>query len=191
MIKHPNGSEMTLEMLSLSKLQPGAKILDVGAGDGEAVALLREKGYDVIGIDLVENTLVTHGDMTALTFPDHFFDGVLAECSLSVCGDAKKAFSEIYRVLKPGGVLMLSDVYFKSDDAPCLSLPVGATLEGWKLTAENFELSEFCDKTREWTEFIIDCVWHGIDIGDCGYYKSAAKKKAGYFLSVFTKRSAK
>ena len=189
MIKHPDGNSMTLEMLSYAKLTTGASILELGAGDGETVALLRAQGYTVCGIDLAENELVSRGDMTALPFADSSFDAVIAECSVSVCGDAKKAFSEAYRVLKPDGILMLSDVYFKADDAPCLSLPCAVTLEGYKKTAEPFELIEFRDKTREWTEFIIDCVWHGKDIGDCGYFKSAAKKKAGYFISVFRKRS--
>ena len=49
---HPGGREHSLRMLELAALPPGARILDMGAGAGETLALLRESGFDAVGIDL-------------------------------------------------------------------------------------------------------------------------------------------
>lgn len=183
MIKHPNGKIMTSELLSLATSENCQNILDMGAGDGEAVELLRSLGHNAVGIDKIGGDNIISGDMTLLPFESSSFDIVIAECSFSVCGNTKKAFDEAFRVLKPGGVLCISDVYFKCDDAPVLSLPFPATKRGWISTAASFELCEFHDRSKQWTEFMIHCVWNGLDLGDCGFYKSAAKAKCGYFIS--------
>ena len=187
MSKHPNGDIMTRELIEMSDLLPGASILDMGAGDGESVMLLRELGYSSVGIDRVPSDCVQVGDMTHPAFPDSSFDGVLSECAFSVCGDAALAFAEARRILRPGGVLMLSDVYFKSENAPALSLPYPAQKNGWERTAHGFSLEKFLDRSDVWTQFIIDCVWNGRDLGDCGYLKCAGKAKCGYFISIWKK----
>ena len=52
MNSHPGGAAHTRRMLELSGLRPGARILDLGAGAGEAVGLLRDLGYGADGLDL-------------------------------------------------------------------------------------------------------------------------------------------
>ena len=191
MRKHPDGENLTRELIALASLPENARILDMGAGDGEAVALLRSFGYDAYGVDLAAAENVTQGDMTALPFEDGIFDAVIAECAFSVCGDTEKAFREAYRVLKDNGTLCISDVYFKNDTAPCLSMKIPATKEGWENASEGFVLMNFCDRTKAWTEFMIHCIWNGLDLGDCGYFKSAAKAKGGYFISAWEKEECK
>ena len=187
MIKHPDGENLTRELLSLVPLPENARILDMGAGDGEAVALLRSLGYDAVGVDRVSGENIAQGDMTELPFADGSFDAVISECAFSVCGDTEKAFSEAHRVLKSGGFLLISDVYFKTENAPCLSLQIPAAKEGWEQTADGFKLKAFHDRTKVWTEFMIHCIWNGLDLGDCGYFKSAAKAKGGYFIAAWEK----
>ena len=51
MIKHPNGENMTKELIALSGISAKSRILDMGAGDGETVTLLRSLEYDALGID--------------------------------------------------------------------------------------------------------------------------------------------
>ena len=130
---------------------------------------------------------IAQGDMTELPFADGSFDAVISECAFSVCGDTEKAFSEAHRVLKSGGFLLISDVYFKTENAPCLSLQIPAAKEGWEQTADGFKLKAFHDRTKVWTEFMIHCIWNGLDLGDCGYFKSAAKAKGGYFIAAWEK----
>ena len=189
MIKHPDGENLTKELLSLVSLPANARILDMGAGDGEAVILMRSLGYDATGVDREPCENVIAGDMTKLPFEDECFDAVISECAFSVCGDTEKAFSEAQRVLKKGGMLCISDVYFKNGNAPCLSLKVPATKDGWETSADGFKLLEFHDRTKVWTEFMIHCIWNGLDLGDCGFFKSAAKAKGGYFIAAFEKES--
>lgn len=187
MIKHPDGEKMTRELISLSPIPNGACILDMGAGDGEAVSLLRSLGYDAVGVDRVSGENIIAGDMTDLPFEDECFDAVISECAFSVCGDTEKAFREAHRVLKNGGILYISDVYFKSENAPCLSLKEPAVKDSWERAAKGFSMTEFHDRTKVWTEFMIHCIWNGLDLGDCGFFKSAAKAKGSYFIAVFKK----
>lgn len=183
MIKHPNGLNMTSGLIALSTAKKGQHILDMGAGDGETVKFLCSLGYNAVGIDKIGGDNIISGDMTSLPFEDSSFDIIIAECTFSVCGNTEKAFSEAFRVLKPNGMLCVSDVYFKDESAPNLSLPTPATKSGWISTASGFELCEFHDRSKQWTEFMIHCIWNGLDLGDCGFCKSAAKAKCGYFIS--------
>ena len=52
MERHPGGAEATLRLLELAGLEPPCRIIDLGAGSGEAVRLLRSRGFEALGIDL-------------------------------------------------------------------------------------------------------------------------------------------
>lgn len=105
--------------------KPGLRILDVGCGDGMLAAVLAGRGAEVIGLDADEVMLAAararvqaaevdvcfmHGDALALPFPDKTFDRVTASTLLCLVGDSARALSEMARVLKPGGRLVLGDL---------------------------------------------------------------------------------
>lgn len=69
--------------------------------DGENVALARE---NCPGAEIVS------GDVCALPWPDAGFDAALCECTLSLLPEPERCLAELRRVLRPGGVLLLSDV---------------------------------------------------------------------------------
>ena len=59
MTRHPGD---TRHLIALAGLQPGARVLDLGAGDGDGVRLLRSLGYDACGMDKSAAPDVTAGD---------------------------------------------------------------------------------------------------------------------------------
>ncbi|GAA0933167.1 class I SAM-dependent methyltransferase [Kribbella koreensis] len=103
-------------------VQPtGRPVADVGCGPGRVTVLLAELGLDAFGIDLSPGMLALarqsypelrfeEGSMLALDVPDGSLGGVLAYYSvIHVPWEQRAAvFAEFYRVLAPGGVLMLA-----------------------------------------------------------------------------------
>ncbi len=125
---HPGGLALTRHALALCGALPGALLLDLGCGGGASVALAaREFGLVALGLD-VRVTPLPHGQILPagalliqaiaerLPLRCGIIDLILAECSLSVVSDRAATLSEIQRVLRPGGALIISDVYLRSPE---------------------------------------------------------------------------
>lgn len=100
------------------------KVLEVGCGPGVMSKELSQKGYELFELDIskkmikeaiekskqskIENMpLFLVGDVENLCFSDSQFDAIICLGTLQLVND-KKAIKEIYRVLKPGGVLIVA-----------------------------------------------------------------------------------
>lgn len=110
-------------------IKTGDAVLDLGSGAGNdcfvARAIVGESGR-VTGIDFTEamidkaratnakqgftNVVFVQGDIENMPFEDNQFDVIVSNCVLNLVPDKQKAFSEMYRVLKPGGHFCVSDV---------------------------------------------------------------------------------
>ena len=99
-----------------------AKVLDVGTGTGCLVRALHERWprRRHTGVDISKEMLhaareaapkctFVHGTAEALPFPDASFDAAVSLSSLHFWSDPAAGLREIARVLRPGGVLVLSD----------------------------------------------------------------------------------
>lgn len=184
----PGGVALTAELLAGTDLQPPDALLDGGCGQGMTVSWLRDQGYKAWGIDRKAGTgaWLDIGEMTALPWPAAVFDGYLAECSLSICGDVALALREAWRVLRPGGWLMLSDVYTAHSGE---QLP---TLEQWHLLVQSagFAVAAIEDRSAVWKPFVIEAIWAGVDMETlwCGMTKEAgAGSKLGYLTLLARK----
>ena len=92
-------------------LDPSKRILDAGCGEGVLVEEYRQKGWDIVGLDQnYESEIVRRGDILAMPFADASFDLVLLLDVFEHIAFAQqpKALTEIRRVLRPGGHLVLS-----------------------------------------------------------------------------------
>ena len=111
----PGGLELTARAAELCGFGPGSRLLDVAAGNGGTVRFLRERfACQVSGLDsdpVRQCPEVALGRAEELPFPDRAFDGVLIECALSQIDRPEEVLGECARVLKPGGHLVLSDLY--------------------------------------------------------------------------------
>ncbi len=94
-------------------------LLDAGCGTGHWFSLLGECGYEVVGVDLSIPMLkvasekfrgcypLVNGDVTSLPFKDRCFNAVVSITTLEFVSDPVASISEMWRCLKPGGVLIL------------------------------------------------------------------------------------
>lgn len=115
------------EILVNKYFKPRSKILDIGCGSGRAAISLRQRGYEVIGVDITPEMIATAkkvassknmnidyevGDVTELGFSENSFDGAIFANNgwVQIPGkeNRQKALSEIYRVIKPNGYFILT-----------------------------------------------------------------------------------
>lgn len=96
------------------QLQPGSLVADIACGAGTTLRLLRARGHRAVGVDLTPTQVV--GDAQQLPLRSGAFDAVLVECSVSTFDWPADALAEALRVLRPGGVLGMTDVLL--DGAP-------------------------------------------------------------------------
>ena len=96
-------------------------VLDVGCGKGATVRWLSERfpHWNVRGVDpeAEGDTPLLKGCAEALPFPDDSMDLVFVECVLSGVKEPEKALKELHRVCRPGGRVLISDMYARKGKA--------------------------------------------------------------------------
>ncbi len=128
----PEGADLGLGCgtpTAFADISPGMTVLDLGSGAGVdcfiASTYVGESGH-VIGVDMtqamidkaeenkakvgVRNVEFRLGEIESLPVDDRAVDRVISNCVINLVPDKARAFGEIYRVLRPGGKFIVSDI---------------------------------------------------------------------------------
>jgi len=118
----------------IAGIEEGNTVVDLGSGAGNDVfvsrALVGESGK-VIGLDFTqemidkannnnqklgyENVEFHLGEIEKMPLENDIADVVVSNCVLNLVPDKEKAFSEMYRIIKPGGHFCVSDIVLKGE----------------------------------------------------------------------------
>ena len=132
--------------ITLAALQPGQTVLDLGSGAGLDCFFAAKKVGDtgrVIGVDMtpemierasasaarlhISNVEFRQGYLEELPVEANTVDVAISNCVINLSPDKAKVFQEVFRVLKPGGTLAVSDIV---TDGP-LPEPIKKSMSAW------------------------------------------------------------
>lgn len=130
--------------------QSGEVCVDLGSGRGNDVIKLAEEvgenGF-VYGIDISEgmiaratanlakfevvNARIVQAELEHLPLDSNSVDCIISNCTINHASDKEAVWSEVYRILKPGGRFVVSDIYSSSAIPDAYRLDPVAVAECW------------------------------------------------------------
>ena len=188
----------------LADIQPGDRVLDLGSGSGIDLFIAANKVGPsglVTGIDMTEeqleksrilaadagfsNVTFMKGYIEDLPFGDDEFDVVISNGVINLSPSKAKVFREIYRVLKPGGKMAVSDIVTElmmPENITCNPTLWAACIGGAMQQDEFFDLMEAAGLGKFQ-------VIHNVNYGFIS--KSAQGASKAYGVKSFTMRGDK
>lgn len=176
-------------LLALSRAFPALQLCGIDADPENAAAA-------AAGCPSAE---IAYGDAAALPYAGGAFDAVLCECSFSLFAAPQTCAGEIARVLRPGGVLLLGDLYAKRDALAAEKITENETvktvygreaLEHF-FAAAGFAAEAFFDRSGDLTQMLGQMLMDGTLCACLGKEALQQVKKlgTGYGLWLFRKQN--
>lgn len=197
----PGGTALTEVALEHCVLAPGALVADIGCGRGASLPLISGRGFTPMGLDPSPRLLAEarrHDEKAALVqataeavpFRGGTFAAVLCECVLSITHDPRAALDEMRRILAPGGLLVLTDLYLRDPVDPgtprtagCAAGAVPRHVVEERLHAAGFFVRVFEDHSRLLAELAGRLIFAGFDSSELGLGCTGCGRP-GYFLCI-------
>jgi SAM-dependent methyltransferase len=141
--QYPDENLVRLIKGSYADIPRSGRALDVGFAVGGSLIMLAQSGYEAYGLEVSQESLDAASknaesagvelnlgllDSPALPYPDHFFDLVISWNAVYYFGHRKivaDALHDIHRILRPGGVLLMSVIHPSSSIVRLLSDDLG------------------------------------------------------------------
>ena len=117
-----------------ARIKPGDTVVDLGSGAGNDCFVARSIAGDsgrIIGLDMTQamvdkarenaqklgfsNVEFLLGDIDNMPIDSGIADVVVSNCVMNLVPDKKKAFTETFRILKPGGHFSISDIVLQGE----------------------------------------------------------------------------
>jgi arsenite methyltransferase len=161
--------------IALAGLKPGEVVLDLGSGGGiDCFLAAKRVGPEgrVIGLDMTpdmiklarrnakkigaQNVDFRYGEMEEMPLPDRSVDVIISNCVVNLSPDKDAVFGEAFRVLRPGGRMMISDVVVDGE----LPASIREQLDAWAgCIAGALDESVYLDKIRAAGFERVEVVW--------------------------------
>jgi SAM-dependent methyltransferase len=144
----PTGANMGLSCgnpTATASLKPGEVVVDLGSGGGLDVFLAAKRvglAGKAIGIDMTPEMILRarknaaeanlpnvefyQANIDKLPLADRSADCVISNCVINLAADKNAVFREMFRILKPGGRVAVSDIALKKELPPSLAKDVAA-----------------------------------------------------------------
>ena len=205
---HTRGAIVSVELARELNINKNTRILDLGSGLGGPARMLAEEfGCQVTGIDLTDDFVQTanelsklvgldhltrfvQGDATDLPFGNESFDIAWTQHVQMNIKDKEKFYSEIYRVLKPGGKFMFYDYFKIGNKEPDYPVPWAEKPEISFLTTSS-HVEEILKKTGFKKERMKDHTEEAIDFMQEALNRMNQNKQQGPGLHLLMGNSIK
>ncbi len=172
---HPGGPDLSARLVHSLNLPEEARVLDVACGIGTTTLMMaRQFGLDAVGVDFSEANIEKARQASAQTppvivsffqrnadslmLPSASLDAVVCECAVSTFSNQSQVVDEFARVLKPGGVVGISDMVVNGElpdevarhVAPWTCMSEARTVAGYQqlFLDAGFSIAHYADESH-------------------------------------------